>query len=675
MFQQGSFIQKSPMTPEEIARKRAVADALMGRFGRAANVGEGVGDLLTGIGIGVQGRRLNKAETEGKSGATKVFEALLGTGGGAAAPMIDVPGASIPTPQTSGMSGGFDVRKGLIDRGMSPQIADAFVMNFKDESNLNPGINEANPVVAGSRGGFGLSQWTGPRRKALEAYAASRGLPVDDGDMQLDFLMTELQGPENAAWQAIQAAPNTGEAAAAIVNKFLRPAEQHRASREARYLRSGGSDLANLEYGTAPRGLSMEDMMAGQAPKPFSPTTAGGDWRSFAQGNQVASLDPSAGMQNAVQAGATAPGNLAAMPPQMRVAQALQQRNGPSMQDLIGASQNPWMNGSQRQIINMLLQQQMQANDPMRALEMQKLQQDLVTGAPDYMSPADRARLGLDQQRFGFDQQKFGTENQLARDRLTFDQSNATQTNDIREYNVYAEQERSAGRQPIGFMEYQQALKKAGAASTNVSVANGGSSEYNKALDKNLAEKYITIQDGAQQAQSKIATLNALGASLGSANYTGMGAETLLGMKQAARAFGLDVGDLGPEETARALGNQLALQLRNPSGGAGMPGAMSDKDREFLVASVPGLTKTPQGNAQLIDYMLKVEQRNIEVARKAQEYAGVHGQIDNGFFQELSAWSAANPLFPETATSGGAPEGLDPALWEVMTPEERALWN
>lgn len=125
---------------------------------------------------------------------------------------------------------------GLIRRGMNPVQAEAFVWNFKDESGLNPGINEIAPIVPGSRGGFGLSQWTGPRRRALEAYAASQGRPVDDADLQLDFLMTELQGPEKSAWDRISAAQSTPEAAAAVVNYFLRPAEEHRARREANYL-------------------------------------------------------------------------------------------------------------------------------------------------------------------------------------------------------------------------------------------------------------------------------------------------------------------------------------------------------------------------------------------------------------------------------------------------------
>lgn len=130
---------------------------------------------------------------------------------------------------------------GLVQRGMPPHIAAGFVRNFQDESGLNPGINEVSPLVPGSRGGFGLSQWTGPRRRALEAYAAQRGVSVADPDLQLDFLMTELQGPESAAWGAIQQATTPEEAAAAIVNRFLRPAEAHRARREAEYL--GGVNM------------------------------------------------------------------------------------------------------------------------------------------------------------------------------------------------------------------------------------------------------------------------------------------------------------------------------------------------------------------------------------------------------------------------------------------------
>ena len=138
------------------------------------------------------------------------------------------------------------IREGLKARGMPEHVANGFIANFKDESNLNPGINEAAPTVPGSRGGFGLAQWTGPRRKALEAFAASTGRPVGDMNVQLDFLMQELSGSEAGAADAIMSTKDAPEAAAAIVNSFLRPAEENRSRREAAYLGMDGGGAPSV---------------------------------------------------------------------------------------------------------------------------------------------------------------------------------------------------------------------------------------------------------------------------------------------------------------------------------------------------------------------------------------------------------------------------------------------
>jgi len=134
------------------------------------------------------------------------------------------------------------IRAGLIERGLPPHVADGFVMNFQSESGLRPDINEVSPVVPGSRGGYGLAQWTGPRRRELEDFAAQRGVPASDMNAQLDFLMTELQGPESRAAQSIMAAPDSASAADAVLRQFLRPASEHVASRSAQYTGGAGTD-------------------------------------------------------------------------------------------------------------------------------------------------------------------------------------------------------------------------------------------------------------------------------------------------------------------------------------------------------------------------------------------------------------------------------------------------
>jgi hypothetical protein len=116
-----------------------------------------------------------------------------------------------------------DIYTGLTRRGFAPHHAFGIMGNFAGESDLNPALNERRPLVPGSRGGYGLAQWTGPRRVALENYAASRGVQPSDLNTQLDFLQQELDGSENKAGQALRATTNPEEAARVFESQFLRP--------------------------------------------------------------------------------------------------------------------------------------------------------------------------------------------------------------------------------------------------------------------------------------------------------------------------------------------------------------------------------------------------------------------------------------------------------------------
>ncbi|MEY1555330.1 phage tail tip lysozyme [Yoonia sp. R2331] len=113
---------------------------------------------------------------------------------------------------------------GLVQRGVPYAAALGIVGNMSVESGFDPGINEIAPLVPGSRGGFGLIQWTGPRRRQLEAFAGDR---VADVDTQLDFLVHELGTTERAAARDIYAAEDPLEAARLVSNRFLRPGIPH----------------------------------------------------------------------------------------------------------------------------------------------------------------------------------------------------------------------------------------------------------------------------------------------------------------------------------------------------------------------------------------------------------------------------------------------------------------
>jgi len=282
---------------------------------------------------------------------------------------------------------------------------------------------------------------------------------------------------------------------------------------------------------------------------------------------------------------------------------AIKQGQLPSMQQLMEASQNPWLNDQQRGVINMLMKQQLDAQDPNNALdaEYKRAQIDALKAKPDQTPESVRA-LQMRAQ--------------------------------------------AAGLVP-GSPEYSDFMVTGGNKGTTVNVDTKGETEYDKALGKNLADKTVGIMDAGQQATNKIATYQQMMDVLPNV-YTGAGGDTMLTLKRAAKGLGIDTGDLSGPEFVQAMGNQMALELRNPAGGAGMPGAMSDSDRAFLSSMSPGLTKTPEGNKKLLEYRMTLEKRNIEVAQKAGEYMQTHnGRLDNGFFTDLSKWSADNPLFPK----------------------------
>lgn len=119
------------------------------------------------------------------------------------------------------------ILQGLLQRGFPAHVAQGIVGNIAVESGFNPGINEIAPLVPGSRGGFGLFQHTGPRRRALEAFASQTGRPLADIDTQLDFVVQELGTTEKAAADALKGAKTTEEAARIFSEKFLRPGIPH----------------------------------------------------------------------------------------------------------------------------------------------------------------------------------------------------------------------------------------------------------------------------------------------------------------------------------------------------------------------------------------------------------------------------------------------------------------
>jgi hypothetical protein len=147
---------------------------------------------------------------------------------------------------------------GLVSRGLSLPVARGITANMIAESGLNPGINEIAPLVSGSRGGYGLNQWTGPRRRQLEAFAEQQGRPINDLDLQLDFTLWELGNTERAAMDALSGVNDPVEAARIYSERFLRPGIPHMGRRlaEARRLAGMGAPEGVTPYVPTSRGYT-----------------------------------------------------------------------------------------------------------------------------------------------------------------------------------------------------------------------------------------------------------------------------------------------------------------------------------------------------------------------------------------------------------------------------------
>lgn len=92
------------------------------------------------------------------------------------------------------------------DFSLSDEDAAAIFGNAGAETEGFKYFQEISPTVPGSAGGFGWFQWTGPRRRAFEAYCARNKLDPRSDDANYKFLFVELSGSEKRAIPAVKAA-------------------------------------------------------------------------------------------------------------------------------------------------------------------------------------------------------------------------------------------------------------------------------------------------------------------------------------------------------------------------------------------------------------------------------------------------------------------------------------
>lgn len=388
------------MTPDQIARQREIASALIGQGVDTSPVGDwtqGAARVLEALSGGLKNRRADQAEAANASTNQQLIsDALMGSG-----PQQFPAAPSGSTSPASYQANGNDVRDGIISTanalGIDP-VDLGTAISYETGGTFDP--TKAGPTTQwGQHKGliqFGEPQakqfgvdWSNPVASqlgpdgAVAKYLQSTG--VKPGMGLLD-IYSAINAGGVGRYGASDA--NNGGAPGTVRDKVEQQMAAHRAKALALL---GASDqppaVAAVNTLAQPQQVASLDpsvgMVAPEANSPFTPDAGqpiASDPKTQRILGQMMNPQPMGGtpMQTAQAGGAdlsqipvTAGGN----------AGVYQPGQGGNMQAIVRALSNPAASEQTRKIAGMLLGQQMdqqaQANDPMRALQLQKAQLEL----------------------------------------------------------------------------------------------------------------------------------------------------------------------------------------------------------------------------------------------------------------------------------------------------------
>lgn len=112
----------------------------------------------------------------------------------------------------------------MADFGLSRGAAAGVVGSLAHESADFKIMQEIEPVVPGSRGGYGYAQWTGPRRKEFESWVEAEGLDINSYEANYGNLKRELlETAEGKVVDKLRGIEDASQAANVFTKTFLRP--------------------------------------------------------------------------------------------------------------------------------------------------------------------------------------------------------------------------------------------------------------------------------------------------------------------------------------------------------------------------------------------------------------------------------------------------------------------
>lgn len=184
--------------------------------------------------------------------------------------------------------------------------------------------------------------------------------------------------------------------------------------------------------------------------------------------------------------------------------------------------------------------------------------------------------------------------------------------------------------------------------------------EGQKTLDRDFAKEYSDYVAGGGSSQ-----INKILSDLKKVEDLLASKKTITGVSVAAADATNTLSALFPDAaTAKDLaGGVIQSNLR-----AILGGQFAQKEGEALLARAYNPAQPQKDNLERIRSLRK----QIETAAAAKKRAVDYWEENEG---TLAGFKGDLGKITPSGASGGVPAGVDPAVWNVMTPEEKALWQ
>ena len=190
-------------------------------------------------------------------------------------------------------------------------------------------------------------------------------------------------------------------------------------------------------------------------------------------------------------------------------------------------------------------------------------------------------------------------------------------TDDIREYQFYRQQGGD-----LSFKQWQDDKITKGVPKPPPAPT--------ASMDPKMIEAAIKVDDNVDKLSQSIPDYEMLLDTVRQAQ-TGKMVPLTLPIRQFMKEFGVTYGDDVTQvpilESLQAQQNKLALKLRSPAEGMGLPGAASDQDLIFLKQAGPGLATSPQANEAMAIIQLAKTRRQLEIEKAKSAYMWENGTL------------------------------------------------